>query len=74
VVGGGVVAGGEDKVGVVEQFLLGELVALVAGGDQCAEQVVGWVGPLAFDELAEVCDQLPDGRVDLLKPGAPTRT
>jgi hypothetical protein len=43
-VGGGVVPGGEDEVGVVEQFLLGELVALVADGDQRAEQVVGRLG------------------------------
>jgi len=63
---GGVVAGGEDEVGVVEQFLFGELVALIASGDQRAEQIVGWLGPLAFDEPGQVCGKLANGRVDLL--------
>src|SRR5205807_2477331 len=53
-VGGGVVAGDQEQSGHGGQFVVGELVLVLAYCQQRAEQVVGGGGALAVEQLAQV--------------------
>ena len=65
VVGGGLMAGDQQGAAHRGELVLGQPVGVVPGGYERADQVIGGLGSLHFDQRAEVAVQLGHGRHDL---------